>query len=569
MDIPICARFDTRMRMLLACVLSMALLPGRVATAQPLDDVLALIPGDAEAFAAIGRLRDGSNQFQQALEGMDRTDALFGGRPIDQAKSTLALNVGVDDLAGAAVFLLRHDERFVPIWIVPVTDGEDFLKGNFVARDNDAPCEAVTFHEHRYFGSLAGRIVGRFVLISPDADALCEYDTGKSMTERMHALTKGRLHTLVSHGDPLLFVSRTAALDLVPLLTEEWGNHNNLPVSTESVRGMIERSPVENILLIVDFDPLALFVRSIVTLDPDSELRQTLAAAEPGQDNLRRLPDRPFFLAFSAHVQSLGGRAALDVIEQMTGLERLPSLLRDLDATHLACFAEDAGAGGGLLRRGSLLLTTNNAEGARDAFRAGVENGTFGRESAWDGRQQHDDIGEVHTFTVRPDTSTVPLLDILKAPLLGGPSWSGAAIASDDALILTTTRSRALIRDAFDRVGGAERALSGNAVVRSMRGFLPASPQLELYIDASRASALFRPLIEIWSNATGARVRPIPSGLPPIAWGVSVHDDGYEHGAIIPAGLLAIAMDQIVDQLMRQRFFPANAAEEQPEEVRP
>jgi len=328
--------------------------------------MLKLVPAQAEAALVVPNLKTLNDQVTQCLEGMDRANLLLGSRPIDQLKAATGFNVGVNDAGGMAIVALSEQGR-EPNWlyIVPVSDAQTFLSGNFASHEGDE-------YKLPNGGTVFAQAIGSHVILSPTADVVRGYNAGAGMDAAIADALGERGPALMSGGE-VFAIGREQGLRRINQAIRSGEATGGMPLPGAELAGLPALESADVGLVSFDFDALGLIVRSLVRFKPDTPAAK-ITAGTPQTQPLGRLPGKPYYVAASADLAGLGGGAALDAMATATNLAPLPEWVAQVQCVQFAAYPSPAGLAGGIMNDAVLVIQTSQPQQVRQAIKQQILN---------------------------------------------------------------------------------------------------------------------------------------------------------------------------------------------------
>jgi hypothetical protein len=522
------------------------------------ERMLSLVPNDAVAFVAVPDLRQLNDAIAHTLDGMDRSTAIFGSRPIDAMKSMLGMSVAVHERRPAAmIFMPRHDDdRGVEVvWLVPVTEAKAFLGGNFRRIDEQhAASDPVRVH-HRRFGELFATSLDGHVALSNNRGALEGWNMAGAMPDGWQAWLSDASRRVMGSGEIIAWASDWACEQWGPFISDSLDRlamHVPAIGPLRSIAAALISDEFVDTVVAIDLDPLGVFVRISSRVEGDAKHVWTRPEAEPPQ-HLHSLPHGPF--QFALAMDQRGMKVSRQFLQRL-GLRRLAqSLELPGEATQLD-FAAYAASSAGILGRAIAVAESDEGD-----VRAALANATLpwqhdGSERVWR-EAQHVPLRaqmRAHEYEVRLE-GTAGLSGMLPPLLFGPAGWQGYVIDDGRRAAMTFSRARLSHELAVNALDGGGRSLGEDPTLKSMMNWLPNDPALVGFVNIGMLTEQFKSLLQPMLATMEMRVPDIAPGLPPIAVAVAVEDDTVEATAIIPAGVLAIGYDLAGASILRQRFL--------------
>ncbi len=530
-----------------------ALFGVRGASADALDDILALIPHDATRAVAVPSLQRITSDLDECIARMDRKETLVAGRSIDHLRRVLELREGFDERgsvaawtsAGATVVLLPSDNptAFITTTLAPGADGVG------------------SFHQQRVYS----KALAQHVLISTSKEAIDGYKLpgsdsiglGDSLAKRLGE----RGMQLARAGDLIAW-----ARGPFPLPDDA--------VVMGSARAAQLLQGVADALVVVDADVLGLSLRAYAVYALQSEIALLAAETTPlegdGGAMVAGLPKASFYLAAAVDAKSLGGAGKIDALAAALGVtEFVPSWfaqVRDgMKSVRLAAYPSKLGLlAGGVLNDSAFLIETSQPMAIRDLFKSSLllqagNSGGVRREPAWeDGRTLKDgtvvDAFELKETPLGPseapgeDLSGVAMQQLMRQAFFGGRGMHGFVKVLPDAVVVTFSQRPDVLARALAAATGGE-SLKDESVLVSMRPWLVPGAQCELFVSAGQILKVVRQL----ASTFGGGSMPLPTiaaKSAPVAFALRVDPRACELGVMIPTATLSAAYEQVVGALL-------------------
>jgi hypothetical protein len=542
--------------------------------ADPVDDALALIQSDAHAAVVIPHLKRTNDQITELLQQMDRPEILILGRPLDVLKAQMGIPVGVDEGGPAVISFLLSGNTFVPVAVFPVTDAPAFLKGNFDPKD---PANEPDAWLTRDGLTIYAKVLDHRVALSTDQEAAA----AAAQSPDSAALLRSRLgekgSAMLSRGDAFLWADGAG---ITVLAQQQAANRPALPPGAPPLPNFdLKRlDGVKDSLVVIDFDPLGLVVRSWTHFEPGSELGR-LALGGGGKDrsvSLSRIPDGPFYFAASIDLVGLGGAGMLKAV-MPKGFE-LPDWLLASDGAQLGIYPSKLGvAVGGVLNDASLVIETAQPAPLREAIKKHVlatagENESMKCEAVWEDQKTLKSGAVADAFEVKETVKAAAnqqsgfnlgVEQMIKRIVFGQRGFHGFVHPSNNAVIMTfSQRPDVLDRAVAAATGG--KALGANAMIAAMRKFLLPDADIELFVSVGQLGKLMKQVAGMVPGAADS-VPDIDPGVEPIGFALEADAAAIETSLLIPAGVLTLFFDQAKAQFMPPPApQPASAPKAQP-----
>lgn len=552
----------SRIREIGASVLAMVvLLSGAIAHAD-VERLFRLAPNDAVAVVAAPHLRNFNDAIVQTLDGMDRSTAIFGSRPIDQLKSILRVTVAVNELKPAAiVFVPGGDGKpgVELVWLVPVTNASDFLNGNFERIGEQSNTDdSIQRLRHRHFGELYAKVIDEHVALTQGGHALERWQAEGKLAEGLQSRLNDAGRRTLRSGDIVLWVGDCGDERWRAFIAAWLDRLEALWPAMKPMRAVLSDPFPEGAadgILTIDLDPLGLFIRAWSRLEGDI----ALAPAQPaGQGrHLRSLPREPYQLALAMDQR---GVSMSRRISRRLGWHRLDASLaslQDIEQLDVAAYADSPG---GVMGRAVAVM-----RGAEASLIIAITEATMPWQAASHDRVWRESSAiplradvRLNEYSVRLPPDSMHGFEMLP-PLLYGPAgWQGYVLSEGDRAAMTFSRATRSLDIARNALAGAETPLADDPVMRSMKGWLPESPALIGFVNVSAVMEHLRPMIQPMLLMKDMRMPEVGPSLPPVAAAVAVDGPTVEATLIIPAGVLAIGYDLAGERFIRQRLLTPN-----------
>ena len=128
--------------------------------------------------------------------------------------------------------------------------------------------------------------------------------------------------------------------------------------------------------------------------------------------------------------------------------------------------------------------------------------------------------------------------------LFGSAGWRGFVKQTEDSVVMTFSQRPAVLKAALDAASGGTSSLQSYPAFRTMHALMPQGASFEAYLVVSQMAQLAREIAASFGEE--AAMPDIDPNLPPIGFGAAVIDRGAEGALIVPAGVLALALDQAI-----------------------
>ena len=553
--------------------------------ADRLADALGIIPDEAVAWMVIPSLSALNADLGDMLDRANRPELAVAGRPIDVIISQFGIAAGFDERGSLAAWAgsgesLAEGEGVVA---VPVEDATRFIDANFKP---DA-AEGASAHRTRDGETVHLKVAEEHVLIASRADLLAAWKPGTTVVDELSkgfgpdALRAMRQADVVMRVDGgTLQATRNAAIEAAEANAPAAGMAGMADLGMGS---MIDRlgSDAAELVIAIDVDALAIGVRSWTRFDADGPMSALAAkieapAGRASESVLRRLPNQRFYMAMGVDFDGLGG---------YPGMMGLLSAL-DVDATVMPAWMSTIGpsmhgmefamypsklgvAMGGALNDASLILLTDDPDAVRSAMASAVPamsgvTGALERKTSWqnDVKQRKGGVADEFEMSAaiakakqRDDSGTVgdASLQLTVEKMMFGPrGLKGLGRVVGGGYVMTFSRRPDVLARAVEAGVGAP-GLDADPTLTSMRPWLPANSDVEMFIDVGQLGRLARQVASLVPGADGM-VPELPTDMPPIGFGLSFGPvDGearLEWAMVVPSEVVGLAVGNAISQAM-------------------
>jgi hypothetical protein len=554
---------------------------GRVAAqseAAAVQGILRVIPPDAHAALIVPNLKRASDDLTRLLEGMDRANLLLGLRPIDQFKSVTGFTVGLDDHGSAAIVVLDtgdplNNRPAQTVTIVPVRDPQEFIKWNLPEMEEGEPdARRRTDGTIVYVKPLAAHII-----MGEDMQAVRSYSERDGLEPTLAAMA-GKHTAIFTHGE-FGIIARQPAIAALKQSLLQHAHRAGAALPGVAMLSQHLADDVDLVALSLDCDPLAVIVRGFARFDDNSDFgtfvpSDTQAPAMPAPASLSALPNKPYAFAISVNLTALGGENMVQAVTRVIGQppNDLPRWMAGTSAFTFAIALSQAGAAGGLLNEATLTLAADDPAVMRDAIRHDMlalqNNDRIKREVEWKENQPlantaeglSADAWEARTMNVPPEFAHVEIAERL---LFGASGMRGYVRQESGTVLMTFSQRPAVmqalsksVRETADSAASTNAGFGGSATIRTMRRWLPAQRDIEMYMHPGPARQM---LTMLWPTPL-----PLPEfgmGLPPVGAALDVQPRQASATAIVPTGILAPLFDELTRRVPLPQPQPSHQSQ--------
>lgn len=582
----------------IAACLALLAAPSLLAGQDAVERALGWIPEDSISFILVPELKRASDDIAALVEATGQGGMLALGRPIDVLKAQLGIGANLDERApivayyppgaraaqaagdGAAAVPAAPATPELPVIVVGVTDADAFLAANLTAVPESGDDAYRTANGLTLF---ARRLDGRVALaqrreLLPAADA-------RGIGERFRARLQAEEAEWLARADLLAWGSRDAlrqavesarALDLAAMreameaegiappegaqAAAAAGGPGLAEVERFREKGLEVLDMLADGMVVVDADPLGLFVAALGVAEPDSTLAKLTAGGEGRAARFDRLPKNPFYFAFAADIDGLGGAAKLGELLDFGGVERslVPEWIftegADLRTVQLAAYPSKLGVAiGGALNDSALVIGSRNPARTLARIKSSVEasrgeDAGVRREPAWEDARTLKSGEVAAAFEVKEtvfDASQRPSLDIERVSrqfIFGSRGIHGLARQTSDSVVVTFSQRPDVLGRALESAQGPN-SLASDPVVESIEEWLPEDRDVEAMIGVGRLVNLGSQIASSFVSAEQIKaiVPEIEADAEPVAFALSVDEGRVRTVVVVPAAVLRIA----------------------------
>lgn len=545
-------------------------LGAHVAPSASLEDTLALVPPSAKVIGVVPSLARTNDDLGQLIDGMGRPGTVLAGRPIEMAKAQLGIGPGLDESGSMAVWFERDAEQVggpVPAFLIPTTDPEGFLKGNFT------PAESLGADAWRTGEGevLYARNVKTHVLLSPSQGIARNYDPGAGVAAKFHDRLGEHASSLAAKGDIVIW-SDGEALGMLSEAAAQ-GAANRVPIDADPQMLTSVTDGATDALLVVDFDPLGLSVRTFARYAPESMIGAFARGGSASGTPMNRLPDNPYYFALYADIAGMGGLKTFRNILDLVGApqDALPAGLQEggleLHQMQMAAYPSRLGiALGGLFNDSSLVVTSSDARALEVMFKDALmatkgDSEGIRYEPEWVDDKPLRTGGTANAFRVK-ETVLPPSNDdrrqrigdtaiqrMVLQFLYGSRGLSGFAGVDGDAFVMTFSQRPDVWQRALAAAGESGATISDSPVLQSMRSWLIPKPDIEVLLGLGTFTKLLEQVSRTLPMIDPGMIPQIPVGTPPIAFDMEIDKGTIETAVVIPTGVIALGFDQVMREM--------------------
>lgn len=555
------------------------------------DNAAMLVPPNATSVLLVPNPKAASDDLQLAIDRMGRAETGMGGRPIDLLRARLGIGAGFDDRGPVAVWTEPQDGALVFVAALPVTDAGAFMQA-FLVPAPAAGADAYTMKGVPQ--PVFARALGKHVLLAQDARSARAYDPKEGIGATLAAHLGARGMAIARAGDACawaggaVFMQSAAALRAVsPEAAADAGVPlgGDGPMTREQLIKARDRSAellaqVTDGLIALDFDALAVGVRSFARFSAEGEIARAIPAAgatprKPAAA-LGMLPAAPFYGAMGIDVAGMGGMAHVrSFLATIPGSQRVP-LPEWLDAVQDKVTALQVAAypsklsilAGGVLNDSSFVVVTTDPPAVKAALQKWIlaqagESDGIRREPVWEAVRELKNGVSTSAFAVK-EVVTGPggdaMTRLTRQVVVGTRGLHGFAKEVPGALVVTfSQRMDVQERAVAAATGGEAKTLGTNSVVRAMAPWLVPDPDIVAFIGVAELMNAARQVASAMPGGGEAMIPPAPATMEPIATALRAKDGTWEAALVVPSSVLAVGFDAIKAEWQRGMQPPAAA----------
>lgn len=546
------------------------------------DRALALVPDDAVSFVVIPSLKSMSDDIAQIVEATGQGGLLSMGRPIDLLKAQFGVGANLDEKGPAvAYFPKAQGER--PVLVLPVTDGEAFIKANLTA----APDKGEGAFTIANGDTVFARAFPGSVVLAPQQASLPAELPARGMAERFRGRLKPMELAWLERADVVAWGSRDALHAAVeraraaPIPEEFAGGIGGDPAEARK-RGLDIADMLADGVVVLDIDPLGIYLATLGVAEPSSTLASVMAGGEGRQARFDRLPQAPFYIAASVDLDGLGGVAKAGELMDLAGVPRttLPDWFftegSSVRAVQFAAYPSKLGvAVGGALNDSACFIASRNPDETLARWRASVESQSgesegIRREAAWIADKKLKSGESVTAFEVKDtvvDASKRPVLDyerIARQFTFGVRGLNGLVKRRDDGLVAVFSQRPDVYSRALEAAAGA-KCLAFDATVKSIEEWLPEQRDVEVMIGVGPLVNLVAQIATsfVGEERVKSMLPQIGVDAPPVALALEVGDARARAVVVVPAEVVK-AMSQLAGSRLTAPQAPPAPGEAKP-----
>ncbi|MEY3143323.1 MAG: hypothetical protein RLY21_1816 [Planctomycetota bacterium] len=550
---------------------------------EEVDRALGWVPENAISFVLVPSVKAASDDLAALVEATGQGGFLAMGRPVDVLKAQFGIGANLDEKAPLAAYFPPAPPKAAaepgaapaaiaeqrPVIVLGVTDADAFLTANLTAAPDKGEGAFTTSNGMIVF---ARKLEGR-VALGPTVESLPAEDA-RSIGERFRARMKPDEAEWLARADLVAWGSRDALhaaaeagrqMEIPDEAAEAAGAAGGFAGSREQqeafrAKGLEVMDMLADGIIVVDIDPLGLFIASVGVAEPTSRLAAITAGGDGTPAKFDRLPQNDFYLALSANLDGLGGTAKFGELLDFASIPRtvVPEWIftegADLRSVQLAAYPSKLGVAiGGALNDSALFVSSRNPERTVARIKQSVE-GFAGesmgvrREPSWTADKKLKSGDSAIAFELKEtvfDAAQRPGLDferLAKQFIFGSRGLNGLIRQSSDGVVVTFSQRPDVFSRAVEASQGS-KTLAGDATVQSIEEWLPAQRDVELMIGLGQLVSLGRQIASsfVSEDQIRATVPEVDKGAEPVAVTIDLGEGRVRSAIVVPAAVLKIA----------------------------
>ena len=324
-------------------------------------------------------------------------------------------------------------------------------------------------------------------------------------------------------------------------------------------------------VVVLDVDPLGIFVATIGVAEPSSALAAVTAGGEGRPAKFDRIPQKDFYLALAADIDGLGGAAKFGELVDLAGIPRttLPEWFftegADLRALQFAAYPSKLGVAiGGALNDSSLFVASRDPARTMARIKQSIESlagETDGirREPSWNTEKKLKSGEVVTAFEVKEtivDASKRPPLDyerLIKQFIVGSRGLNGLAKQLGDGVVLTFSQRPDVYSRALEAASGT-KSLAGDDTVQSIEAWMPASRDVEAMVGIGRIVQLGTQIASSFVSEAQLKsmIPEIEADAPPIGASIELGGGRVRSVFVVPVQVIKM-MTQAANAARKQQ----------------
>jgi hypothetical protein len=560
--------------------------PSAFAGQEDVDRALGWIPENAISFVVVPNVKAASDDLAALVEATGQGGFLAMGRPVDVLKAQFGIGANLDEKAPLVAYfppapapVAATDPAAAPapapamprpVIVLGVTDADAFLSANLTAAPEKGDGAFTTSSGLVVF---ARKLDGR-VALAPTAESLPAAGV-RGIGERFRARLKADESVWLARADLVAWGSRAAlhaaaesgrairipddAAAGNPGVSGVPGGFAGSREQQEAVRakGLEVLDMLADGVVVVDIDPLGLFIGSVGVAEPTSRLAAVTAGGSGAPAKFDRLPKNEFYLALSADLDGLGGAAKFGELLDFVSVPRtvVPAWVfsegADLRSVQLAAYPSKLGvAVGGALNDSALFIGSRNPARTVERIKQSVESfagESMGvrREPSWTAEKKLKSGDTAIAFELKEtvvDAAKRPGVDIervVKQFIFGSRGLNGLIRSSSDGVVVTFSQRPDVFARAIEASQGS-KALASDATVQSIEEWLPAQRDLELMVGVGQLVTLGRQIASSFVSEEQLKqtLPEVDKGAEPVAVSVDVGEGRVRGVVVVPAAVI-------------------------------
>lgn len=553
-------------RSLVVCLLLICS-PLRTAEADDLTGVLDLVPPEAVAWAVSPNLSRLNADLSDLIDRANRPELAIAGRPVDVLVSQFGVAAGFDERGALAIWSPSIEDLMIGAGVVavPVEDARRFLEANFTPEPDGGPGAV-----RRPDGTLLfSRTLEEHVLLAPRRDLVESWKPSNTGLSRLTDPFGASALDDMRRADVLLRIEGEAIERMQAMAREQAEAEADAAAAIPfDVAGVLDRfqkasGGVEDIVVGLDADALALGVRGWTRYAADSDVAELARAAVATGSPLANLPAGAFYFAGGVDVGAFGGPEGLARIRAVLGdAVPMPADFEASGTVSAISFAVRPSklgvAMGGILNDASLVIAAKDPEEVRTLVEKAVlaadgVDGAIDRTASFERSVEQRKGGIADQITMKSELASKEKrepdarvgdasIELTATRLVVGPrGLLGLGKIVDDTYVMTFSRRPDVMERTEAAIRGKE-GLDSDPVLSSMGSWLPRDPGMEMFLDLGRLADLARQVAKLVPGADRA-IPTLGDAMPPVGFGLGLQQgDGgsarIEWGAVVPSEVI-------------------------------
>jgi hypothetical protein len=170
------------------------------------------------------------------------------------------------------------------------------------------------------------------------------------------------------------------------------------------------------------------------------------------------------------------------------------------------------------------------------------------REVKWEDAREVKSVGPAAAYEIR-NTDVPPAMaqqQMVAGMIYGRAGLRGFVMPTPTGAVMTFSQRPAVLKAAIDAVAAGadpESGLGGQAVIRSMRAWMPAQADAIGFIDVGQLLKFGLAIADTFGMREAIGLPAMDQSLPPIGFAMEINGGVVEGTMIVPAGVAAVLVD--------------------------